>query len=89
MRNDFESKNSRRHFLTTEGPAPVIAREIWHIVKAIRDTGIATIIFDKNFAAISAITDRNIILVKGRIVLDGTSSVLGQQPGLLQRYLGI
>jgi geranylgeranyl pyrophosphate synthase len=73
----------------TEGLAPVIAREIWHIVKAIRATGIATIIVDKNFAAISAITDRNIILVKGRVVFDGTSSVLGQQPELLQRCLGI
>jgi branched-chain amino acid transport system ATP-binding protein len=73
----------------TEGLAPVIAREIWHIVRAIRATGIATIIVDKNFAAISAITDRNIILVKGRVVFDGTSSVLAQQPELLQRSLGI
>jgi branched-chain amino acid transport system ATP-binding protein len=73
----------------TEGLAPVIAREIWRIVKAIRATGIATIIVDKNFAAISAITDRNIILVKGRVVFDGTSTVLGQQPELLQRCLGI
>jgi len=73
----------------TEGLAPVIAREIWHIVKAIRETGIAAIIVDKNFAAVSAITDRNIILVKGRVVFDGSTSVLGQQPELMQRCLGI
>ena len=73
----------------TEGLAPVIAREIWRIVKTIRASGIATIIVDKNFAAISAITDRNIILVKGRVVFDGTSEELGKQPELLQRTLGI
>lgn len=73
----------------TEGLAPVIAKEIWRIVKTIRSTGIATIIVDKNFAAVSAITDRNIILVKGQVVFNDTSSTLHQQPELLQRCLGI
>ena len=73
----------------TEGLAPVIAREIWRIIKTIRATGIATIIVDKNFSAVSAITDRNIILVKGQVVFDGSSAALQQQPELLQRFLGI
>lgn len=73
----------------TEGLAPVIAREIWNIVKTIRATGIATILVDKNFAAVSAISDRNIILVKGRVVFDGSTATLNQQPELLQRSLGI
>jgi branched-chain amino acid transport system ATP-binding protein len=73
----------------TEGLAPVIAREIWRIIKTIRATGISTIIVDKNFSAVSAITDRNIILVKGKVVFDGTSAALKQQPELLQRSLGI
>jgi branched-chain amino acid transport system ATP-binding protein len=73
----------------TEGLAPVIAREIWNIVRSIHATGIATIIVDKNFAAVSAISDRNVILVKGRVVFDGTSSKLREQPELLQRSLGI
>ncbi|RZI41071.1 ABC transporter ATP-binding protein [Herbaspirillum sp. HC18] len=73
----------------TEGLAPVIAKEIWRIIKTIRATGISTIIVDKNFSAVSAITDRNVILVKGQVVFDGTSTALQQQPELLQRYLGI
>jgi branched-chain amino acid transport system ATP-binding protein len=73
----------------TEGLAPVIAREIWRIIRAIRADGIATVIVDKNFSAVSAITDRNIILVKGRIVFDGDSDTLRGQPELLQRHLGI
>ncbi|MEO8408583.1 MAG: ABC transporter ATP-binding protein [Oxalobacteraceae bacterium] len=73
----------------TEGLAPLIAQDIWNIIKAIRATGIATIIVDKNFAAVSAITDRNILLVKGKIVFDGTTKDLVGQPELLQRSLGI
>jgi len=73
----------------TEGLAPLIAQEIWRILREIRDTGIATIIVDKNFAAMSAITSRNVILVKGRVVIEGTSEELRSQPDLLQRYLGI
>jgi len=73
----------------TEGLAPLIAEEIWGIVRAIRHTGIATILVDKNFAAVSAIANRNVILVKGQIVLEGASQDLQKQPDLLQRYLGI
>jgi branched-chain amino acid transport system ATP-binding protein len=73
----------------TEGLAPLIAREIWRILSAIRATGIAAIVVDKNFAAVSAIADRNVILVKGRIVFAGTGSELRAQPEIMQQHLGI
>jgi len=73
----------------TEGLAPLIAQEIWRIVRTIRQSGIAAIIVDKNFAAVSALTDRNVILVKGRVVLEGTGNELRAQPELLHQHLGI
>ena len=73
----------------TEGLAPLIAQEIWRIIRTIRDSGIAAVIVDKNFAALSAITDRNVILVKGRVVFEGTGSELRAQPDLLHQHLGI
>ena len=73
----------------TEGLAPLIAREIWRILGEIRATTIAAVIVDKNFAALSAIADRNVILVKGRIVFDGSGSALKAQPELMQQHLGI
>src|SRR5213592_4249478 len=60
----------------TEGLAPQIAKEIWRIIRAVRGTGIAAIIVDKNYAAVSALTDRNVVLVKGRIVFEGTGCEL-------------
>jgi branched-chain amino acid transport system ATP-binding protein len=73
----------------TEGLAPLIAQEIWRIIRTVRESGIAAIIVDKNFAAVSALTDRNIILVKGRVVFEGAGSELRKRPELLQQYLGI
>ncbi|MBC5763056.1 ABC transporter ATP-binding protein [Ramlibacter albus] len=73
----------------TEGLAPLVAREIWRIIGVIRDTGIATILVDKNWRAVSDITDRNVILVKGRVVFEGSGGALRAQPELLSEHLGV
>jgi branched-chain amino acid transport system ATP-binding protein len=73
----------------TEGLAPLIAKEIWAIVRRIKDAGIATVIVDKNFHAVSAIADRLVILVKGSVAYEGTSSELSAQPMLREKHLGV
>jgi branched-chain amino acid transport system ATP-binding protein len=73
----------------TEGLAPLIAKEIWAIVRRIKEAGIATVIVDKNFAAVSAIADRTVILVKGAVAYEGTSAELRAQPELHLKYLGV
>jgi branched-chain amino acid transport system ATP-binding protein len=73
----------------TEGLAPLIAREIWRIIRAIKDAGIATVIVDKNFHAVSAIADRAVMLVKGASVYDGPFDELRRQPELHLRHLGV
>ena len=73
----------------TEGLAPLIAREIWRICGVIRETGISSVIVDKNWQHVTQITDRNVILVKGEVVFAGTSAQLRAQPQLLDQYLGV
>ena len=73
----------------TEGLAPQIAHEIWGIVREIRAQGIATVLVDKNYAAITAIADRCVILVKGRVAFEGDPPGLLGQPELLHRHLGV
>jgi branched-chain amino acid transport system ATP-binding protein len=73
----------------TEGLAPLVSREIWRIVREIRATGIATVIVDKNFAALSAIADRALILVKGRAEYAGSAAELRANTSLHLRYLGV
>ncbi len=73
----------------TEGLAPLIAREIWRICGVIRESGISSVIVDKNWKHVTQITDRNVILVKGEVVFAGTSAELHAQPQLLEQYLGV
>ena len=73
----------------TEGLAPLIAREIWRICGLIRESGISSVIVDKNWKHVTQITDRNVILVKGEVVFEGTTQALLAQPGLLEQHLGV
>ena len=73
----------------TEGLAPLIARDIWRICALIRESGISSVIVDKNWKHVTQITDRNVILVKGEVVFEGSSSELHEKPELLQQYLGV
>ena len=73
----------------TEGLAPLIAREIWRICGLIRESGISSVIVDKNWKHVTQVTDRNVILVKGEVVFTGSSDELRAQPQLLEKYLGV
>ncbi len=73
----------------TEGLAPLIAREIWRICSLIKEGGISSVIVDKNWKHVTQITDRNVILVKGQVVFEGSSDALHAQPQLLEQYLGV
>ncbi len=73
----------------TEGLAPLIAREIWRICGLIRESGISSIIVDKAWKQVTQITDRNVILVKGEVVFEGSSDELLSKPELLEQYLGV
>lgn len=73
----------------TEGLAPLIAREIWRICGLIRESGISSIIVDKAWKQVTQITDRNVILVKGEVVFEGSSDELLSRPELLEQYLGV
>ncbi len=73
----------------TEGLAPLIAREIWRICSLIKASGISAVIVDKNWKHVTQITDRNVILVKGEVVFEGTSDALHADPSVLEQHLGV
>ena len=73
----------------TEGLAPLIAREIWRICSVIKASGISAIIVDKNWKHVTQITDRNVILVKGEVVFEGSSQTLHDDPSVLEQHLGV
>jgi len=73
----------------TEGLAPLIVQEIWRVIGQIRETGISTLIVDRNYRMVLANTDLAVVMEKGRIVLAGESAGLAQDHEALTRYLGV
>lgn len=73
----------------TEGLAPLIRKEIWSVIRRIKDTGIATLVIDKDVNALLGLCDRSLIMVKGRIVFEGPSAELLANPDIHIKYLGV
>jgi branched-chain amino acid transport system ATP-binding protein len=73
----------------TEGLAPLIRAEIWSCLGRLRNTGLSMIVIDKHIGPLLNLADRHYILEKGRVVWQGGSDQLREQPEVLQRYLGV
>ena len=73
----------------TEGLAPLMRNEIWSVITAIKAAGVATLVVDKDIRALAAVSDRSVVLAKGRVVFEGKTTELAARPQLLNRYLGV
>jgi branched-chain amino acid transport system ATP-binding protein len=73
----------------TEGLAPLIVQEIWRVIALIGQTGISTLIVDRNYHAVLSHTDLAVVMEKGRIARAGSAAELLAAPEQLARYLGV
>ncbi|BBU57825.1 ABC transporter ATP-binding protein [Mameliella alba] len=72
----------------TEGLAPLIRQEIWDAIGQLkRETGMAILIIDKSLKELTQVSDRAVILNRGRTAWTGALD--GLDPELAQRYLGV
>ncbi|MFL1454219.1 ABC transporter ATP-binding protein [Marinobacter sp. GN3S48] len=60
----------------TEGLAPLIRQDIWNVIATIRESGISTLVVDKNIKALKKLCDRHVVIVKGKVHFDGSSKEL-------------
>lgn len=72
----------------TEGLAPLIVGEIWRVIGEIRDSGIATLIVDRDYRKVLARCNRAYVLQKGQVVLQGEALAVSNDPALAG-YLGV
>jgi len=73
----------------TEGLAPLIRREIWRAIRALKEARQSILVIDKNIDALVGVADRHYILEKGEVVWSGPSSALAGDLELQHRYLGV
>ena len=66
----------------TEGLAPLIVDEIWRVIGEIRQSGLATIVVDRDYRRVLAHADRAVVLQKGVAVLAGAKADVQADPAL-------
>ena len=72
----------------TEGLAPLVVAEIWRVIEAIRETGMATLVVDRDYRRVAAHADQLVVLEKGRVVLSGPAPKL-REDARLATHLGV
>ena len=72
-----------------EGLAPVIVKEIEHILEGVRELGITAVIVEQNAIAALNLADRAIILDMGEVVYRGTAKEVLENKELRQEYLAV
>jgi lipopolysaccharide export system ATP-binding protein len=70
------------------GIDPVTIEEIQEIIFRLKNRGIGILITDHNIMATLQITDRNYILVDGKILKEGSGEEIKADEGVRKRYLG-
>ncbi len=70
------------------GLAPLVVKEIFQIIKDIRDTGVTVLLIEQNANAALKIADRGYVMETGRITLSGTGASLLKDPAVRAAYLG-
>ena len=73
----------------TEGLAPLIRDEIWRVLESLKEQGQSILLIDKNLDQLMRLVDQHFLMERGRIVWEGTSKELRQNPELISRYLGV
>jgi len=71
------------------GLAPVFIDELLETIKSLRTKGIAMLLVEQDVQTGLEISDRAYVLEHGRIVLQGTSEELQDNPKIRESYLGI
>jgi branched-chain amino acid transport system ATP-binding protein len=73
----------------TEGLAPLLREEIWHVLGELSRSGLALLAIDKYVDRLVKLCARHTILERGRVAWSGASADLAADRGLWQRYLGV
>jgi lipopolysaccharide export system ATP-binding protein len=70
------------------GIDPVTIEELQHIISRLSKQGIGILITDHNVAATLSITDRNYILIDGKIIAQGDRKAIESNDLVKRHYLG-
>jgi len=71
------------------GLAPLIVKEIFHIISNLRQTGVATLLIEQNARAALQVADYAYVIETGDMAMEGEASALATNPKVIETYLGL
>jgi len=71
------------------GLAPLLVKEVFEVIRRIRDEGVTILLVEQNAMAALKVADYAYVLETGRIVLEGTGSHLLKNDNVRKAYLGV
>jgi branched-chain amino acid transport system ATP-binding protein len=71
------------------GLAPLIVREIFHVIADLKKTGVAILLVEQNARAALQIADYAYVLETGEFVMEGPAAELADHPRVIESYLGL
>jgi branched-chain amino acid transport system ATP-binding protein len=72
-----------------EGLAPVVVKDLMEACRGLAEAGQTIVLVEQNIAAALKMASRAYIINNGHVVHEGTTAEIRQEPGILQRYLGV
>jgi len=70
------------------GLAPLVVRDIFHIIARLRGEGVSILLIEQNARAALEVADHGYVLETGSIVLEGPAKSLARDPRVIETYLG-
>ncbi|MBK9019083.1 MAG: ABC transporter ATP-binding protein [Sulfuritalea sp.] len=71
------------------GLAPLIVKEIFRVIADLKSTGVSILLVEQNARAALKVADYGYVLETGEMALEGASSVLLDDPKVVESYLGL
>jgi branched-chain amino acid transport system ATP-binding protein len=73
----------------TEGLAPVLVETLTAVLLKLRDSGLSIVLVEQNSRVALGFSERSMVMDKGRVVYDGASAALRDDPERLAQLVGI
>lgn len=71
------------------GLAPLIVREIFHVIADLKKNGVSMLLVEQNAHAALQVADYAYVLETGEVAMEGSAAELADDPRVIESYLGL
>jgi branched-chain amino acid transport system ATP-binding protein len=73
----------------SEGLAPAVIEGLIETFRLLEAEGLAILLIEQNLGVATALAERQLVMIGGRIAAETTATELAQDAGLQRQYLGV